>query len=96
MNSCALVTRDGVIDWACFPRFDSPSCFAAILDDVKGGRFSVAPSGPYTASQRYLPDTTVLETTFAVGQAGGGGTVVVEDFMPHARPRAGGSPRAGR
>lgn len=96
MNSCALVSRDGVIDWACFPRFDSPSCFAAILDDVKGGRFSVqpvgAPTGPFTTSQRYLPDTTVLETTFETGPAAGGGVVVVLDFMPHARPRTPESP----
>ena len=92
MNSCALVTRDGVIDWACFPRFDSPSCFAAILDDVKGGRFSIAPASPFTTSQRYLPDTTVIETTFETGPAEGGGAVVVLDFMPHARPRTPGSP----
>ena len=92
MNSCALVTRDGVIDWACFPRFDSPSCFGAILDDTKGGRFSIAPvggpAGCYAASQRYLPETTVLETSFETAS----GAVVVEDFMPRAALRAPGSP----
>jgi GH15 family glucan-1,4-alpha-glucosidase len=82
MNSCALVSRDGSIDWACFPRFDSPSIFAAILDDVKGGRFSIAPVGEYESSQEYARDSTILHTRFTT--ASGAATVI--DFMASARP----------
>ena len=80
MNSAALVGLDGSIDWACFPRFDSPSVFAALLDDVKGGRFSVSPTERFTSEQRYRPDTVVLETTFTTD----GGRVTVIDFMTNA------------
>ena len=88
MNSCALISRGGSIDWACFPRFDSPSVFAAILDDSKGGRFSIAPVGQHSSSHRYLPNTNVLETTFETGS----GAVQVLDFMPTARPSDDGAP----
>ena len=44
MHSVALVGMDGSIDWLCFPHFDSPSVFAAILDDKKGGRFKISPA----------------------------------------------------
>jgi len=81
MNSCALVSRDGFIDWACFPRFDSASVFAAILDDAKGGRFAITVDGPHTAEQRYLPESTVLRTTFSTD----GGSAAVTDFMTNAR-----------
>ncbi len=43
MNTLALVGINGSIDWLCFPHFDSPSVFAAILDDKKGGCFSISP-----------------------------------------------------
>ena len=82
MNSCALIGRNGSIDWACFPRFDSPSVFAAVLDDERGGRFQLEPASPYTASQAYLPETNVLETTFTTGA----GVIALLDFMPLARP----------
>ena len=82
-NSCALVSREGSIDWACFPRFDSPSCFGAILDDVKGGRFAVEVEGAHTITQRYVTDTTVLETTYESAD----GVVQVSDFMTHADSR---------
>lgn len=64
MHSAALISPDGSIDWLCFPRFDAPSVFAAILDDAQGGRFRLAPSGPYESRQEYLADTNVLRTTF--------------------------------
>lgn len=78
MHSGALVGLDGSIEWLCFPRFDSPSVFAAILDDAKGGRFRLGPAGEHTSEQRYLPDTNVLVTTFRTS----GGAAEVIDVMP--------------
>ena len=78
MHSCALVNQDGSIDWCCLPRFDSPSTFAAILDDEKGGSFSIRPQGQFTSHQTYIPNTNVLKTTLEVG----GGSADVIDFMP--------------
>jgi GH15 family glucan-1,4-alpha-glucosidase len=66
MHCCALVSNRGSIDWCCLPRFDSPSTFAAILDDEKGGRFSIKPPGHFTSYQAYIPNTNVLKTTFIV------------------------------
>ena len=79
MHTAALVSMDGSIDWFCFPRFDSPSVFAAILDDQKGGRFRIAPKAEHiTSRQMYWPDTNVLVTYFlARGEAG-----EITDFMP--------------
>ncbi|HEU0052888.1 MAG TPA: glycoside hydrolase family 15 protein, partial [Longimicrobium sp.] len=81
--SAALVTRAGGIDWLCWPRFDSPSVFAALLDP-EGGAFVIAPAGPFRSARRYLPETNVLETRFTA--AGGSGCLI--DFMP-AREDAG-------
>lgn len=78
MHSAALVGIDGSIDWACFPRFDSPSVFAAILDDNKGGRFSIAPVGECQHRQRYLRNTNILATTFTTDS----GEAELLDFMP--------------
>src|SRR3972149_3342983 len=78
MHSAALVGHDGSIDWLCFPRFDSPSVFAAILDDTKGGRFRIAPSAEHPRSQHYLPDSNVLVTNFVTDS----GAVSLTDFMP--------------
>ena len=54
MLSAALVGRNGSIDWCCLPRFDSPSVFAAILDDEKGGKFQIRPQLPFEATQSYI------------------------------------------
>src|SRR2546429_4187439 len=79
MRTAALVGPDGSIDWFCFPRFDSPSIFAAVLDDAKGGRFQISPMvRGLRHKQFYWPDTNVLVTRFlspdGVGQ--------ITDFMP--------------
>ena len=76
-RTLALVGKDGSIDWLCWPRFDSPSVFGALLDSRKGGRFQVCPDGPYTSCQRYIEDTNVLVTTFQMPT----GTLQLTDFM---------------
>ena len=78
MFSAALVGIDGSIDWCCLPRFDSPSVFAAILDDENGGKFQIRPRGPFESHQSYMPDTNVLQTSFQTET----GTVTITDFMP--------------
>jgi GH15 family glucan-1,4-alpha-glucosidase len=78
MHSCALVSKDGSVDWACFPRFDSPSVFGRILDWRKGGYFKVSVLGRVGMSRRYVPGTNVLETTYETRT----GTARLIDFMP--------------
>ncbi len=79
MRTSALVGVNGSIDWFCFPYFDSPSVFGAVLDDRKGGRFKIAAQGNgATHRQYYWPDTNVLVTRFLSKQ--GVGQVI--DFMP--------------
>nr|MDP8944538.1 DUF5911 domain-containing protein [Actinomycetota bacterium] len=86
MHSAALVGTDGSIDWLCFPHFDSPSVFAAILDDEKGGRFKIAPASEGAArKQLYWPDTNVLITRFFTPD--GVGEVI--DYMPVGVPDTG-------
>ncbi len=79
MHTAALVGVDGSIDWLCYPYFDSPSVFAAILDDHKGGFFKIAPVRTnFTTKQMYWADTNVLLTRFLSAD----GVGVVTDFMP--------------
>jgi GH15 family glucan-1,4-alpha-glucosidase len=90
MESAALVSRDGTIDWLCLPRFDSASCFSALLGEDRHGRWLLAPGGAPTAtSRRYRPGTLVLETDFETPD----GAVRVIDFMPL---RTGGAARVMR
>jgi GH15 family glucan-1,4-alpha-glucosidase len=64
-ESAALVSRDGSIDWLCWPRFDSDACFAALLGTSEHGRFRVAPEDePTKVTRRYRPNTLILETRF--------------------------------
>ena len=79
-RSAALVSCEGSIDWLCWPRFDSPSIFAALLDSDHGGRFQIQPSGDFRSERRYLPETNVLETTFRTDT----GAVALRDLMPVA------------
>jgi GH15 family glucan-1,4-alpha-glucosidase len=79
LRTAALVGMNGSIDWLCWPQFDSPSVFAAILDDRKGGRFSIAPTGEqFRNKQFYWPDTNVLITRFLHED----GIGEIEDYMP--------------
>jgi len=80
-RSAALISITGSLDWLCFPIFDSPTVFAALLDEQRGGSFSIAPDGAtagVTHKQFYWPDTNVLVTRFLTD--GGVGEVI--DFMP--------------
>ncbi|HEY7720514.1 MAG TPA: glycoside hydrolase family 15 protein [Pedococcus sp.] len=79
LQTAALVSTDGSIDWFCAPRFDSPSIFGALLDDAKGGHFRVGPTmDAFTRKQLYFPDTAILVTRYMT-EAGVGEVV---DFMP--------------
>jgi GH15 family glucan-1,4-alpha-glucosidase len=79
LQTAALVGRSGSIDWACFPRFDSGACFAALLGTEESGRWQIAPPGaPRCARRRYRGDSLILETEFDTHE----GTVRVIDFMP--------------
>jgi GH15 family glucan-1,4-alpha-glucosidase len=78
LTTTALVSRDGSIDFMCFPHFDSPTIFAALLDHKKGGCFSIAPvSGDFKNRQRYFPDTNILLTRFL----GENGIAEISDLM---------------
>lgn len=79
LNTVALVGLNGSIDFMCFPNFDSPSIFAALLDDKKGGRFELSPLfTEMKTKQLYLPDTNVLLTRFLSPE----GVAEITDFMP--------------
>lgn len=79
LNTVALISLDGAIDFMCFPNFDSPTIFAALLDDNKGGRFTIKPQFErMKTKQLYLPDTNVLLTRFLSSE----GVGEITDFMP--------------
>ena len=77
-RSAALISDKGSIDWFCFPDFDSPSIFAKLLDDVKGGCFAFIVDDHYSVSQKYVEHTNILSTTYNSIEGG----FEVLDFMP--------------
>lgn len=77
-RSAALVSRQGSIDWLCWPRFDKPAIFAALLDRDRGGHWRISPVGSATVERHYIPDSNVLETRFT-GQSG---SAILTDLMP--------------
>jgi GH15 family glucan-1,4-alpha-glucosidase len=81
-RSAALVSRNGSIDWLCWPRFDKPSIFAALLDREQGGHWRISPLDieATTIERRYAADSNVLETRFSNQQ----GSIVLTDLMPGA------------
>ena len=81
LQTAALVSTDGTVNWFCCPRFDSPSVFASLLDADKGGHFRISPDREdYVSKQLYLPDTAVLITRFMTPD----GVGEIHDFMPVA------------
>jgi GH15 family glucan-1,4-alpha-glucosidase len=74
----ALVSRSGRIVWSCMPRFDSAPVFASLLDDLDGGGFTIAPADGTDGTQRYIPNTNVVETTFSTSD----GKFRILDFAP--------------
>jgi GH15 family glucan-1,4-alpha-glucosidase len=77
-KTAALVGRDGSIDWLCWPRFDSPACFAALLGTSDNGRWLITPvDEPFATRRRYRSGTLVLETEFETKT----GSAVLIDFM---------------
>ena len=78
-KTAALVAKDGSLDWLCFPRFDSPACFAALLGESSNGRWKIAPSDVVTRSERrYREGTLILETVFETNA----GRAMLIEFMP--------------
>lgn len=78
-KTAALVAKDGSLDWLCFPRFDAPACFAALLGDEDNGRWKISPTEPVVHSERrYRDGTLILETLFETQS----GRAMLIDFMP--------------
>ncbi len=78
LYSIALIGLDGSIDWLCLPHIDSPSIFGSLLDDRKGGRFSITPLDEWDSVAEYIPGTNILKTKFRTRS----GILQITDFMP--------------
>ncbi|HEU5400664.1 MAG TPA: glycoside hydrolase family 15 protein [Terriglobales bacterium] len=79
-RSAALVSKSGSVDWLCWPQFDSPPIFAAIIDPQQGGHWTITPEGPFESERSYVGDSNVLETRFRTSS----GHAVLTDLMPVA------------
>ena len=77
-RSAALVSKDGLLEWLCWPRFDSASVFAALLDRERGGFWKISPIPPYAVKREYVTNTNVLQTHFTTAS----GRAVLTDLMP--------------
>ncbi|GIW46180.1 MAG: glycosyl hydrolase [Deltaproteobacteria bacterium] len=86
LETCALIGKDGSVDWCCFPHLESPSVFAAILDVERGGHFIIQPSENFISKQFYIEKTNVLQTAFETES----GSVTLVDFMPVTTKRKNG------
>ncbi|MFI7608270.1 glycoside hydrolase family 15 protein [Micromonospora sp. NPDC049366] len=85
LQTAALISKDGTLDWFCAPRFDSPSIFGGLLDRRNGGHFQICPEGTdYTSTQLYVPGTPILITRFLSED----GVGEVLDLMPIAGDQA--------
>ena len=81
-RGCALVARDGSIDWACLERFDAEPVFSRLLDRRRGGFFVIQPDGPFETQRTYLARTNILETIFTTDT----GVVTLHDWMIAPEP----------
>src|SRR5579864_2742676 len=77
-RSAALVSKDGSLEWLCWPRFDSASVFAALLDRERGGFWKISPIQPFSVSREYVANTNVLQTRFTTAR----GRALLTDLMP--------------
>lgn len=77
-ETAALVSKQGSIDWLCWPMFSSPACFAALLGGEEQGHWTIAPEQQARVTRQYREGTLVLETSFENEQ----GEVLLQDFMP--------------
>ena len=78
LETCAVIGNDGSVDWMCFPYLESPSIFAAILDNERGGHFAIQPVSKFSSFQAYIKETNILQTIFNTPF----GMVTITDFMP--------------
>jgi GH15 family glucan-1,4-alpha-glucosidase len=77
-RSAALVSRNGSVDWLCWPQFDSDPFFSALVDRERGGCWLITPTEPFEAHQSYIPDTNVLQTTWRTQS----GSAILTDVVP--------------
>lgn len=79
MRTAALISREGSLDWLCWPDFDSQACFASLLGSPANGRWLLGPTKTASSNRCYIASTQVLESTHSQGA---GNKVTVTDFMP--------------